>query len=145
MRKAYVATVTILALIFTSSIFAESNIEKSYYTGKHPKESTKLNAAVSKEKLSTAQFLPLTDITLINATPSNVYVTIPNTTVYDPAYPRVNLHVYNEYQYGDTYLMLKDVYGNAFYSGNVCRRAIVAVYGFPGNYSIYIDREFCNE
>lgn len=147
MRKAYFAAITVLTFFLSSSIFADSDLAKGYYTNKHPKEPVK-EASVSannNKKLSMATFLPTTDITIINATPLLMYVTIPDTNVYDPVYPRVNVHVYNDFQFGDTYLILKDPYGNTFYNGNVCRRAIVTVYGQPGNYSIYMDREFCHE
>jgi|GEM_PF-4990844 len=146
--RQYAFMIALLGGLFVSSVtFAEQKHAKDYYTSSHAKPAAALQMNVVK-KLATvsstaSDFFP-TNITVINASISPIYATIPGSDVYDRVNPQANLHIYNDYLYEDTFLVLKDTFSEAFYSGPVCNRAIMTVYGRPGYYSVHVDNEFCS-
>lgn len=88
---------------------------------------------------------PPTDITIINATSDYIYAIVPNSPVYDYITPGYNDHIYNySPDLMSTYVILQDAYHNTIFSNNVCRLAIMTVYGYAGQYSINIDTDLCN-
>src|SRR6185295_5565392 len=90
-------------------------------------------------------FHPPTDITVINASSNGIYVTVPNSPVNDYLNPGYNDHVYNrDPNLWYTYLVLQDQYRGTFYAANVCRLAIVTVYGYTGHFRINTDSDLCN-
>lgn len=88
---------------------------------------------------------PPTDITIINATNNYIFAVVPGSPINDTLSPGFNDHIYNNNPSAwTTYLMLQDPYRNTFFANNVCRLAIVTVYGAPGAYRLNIDSDLCN-
>jgi hypothetical protein len=87
---------------------------------------------------------PPTDITVINASSSYIYAVVPNSPVNDYITPGYNDHIYNyDPSLFWTYLVLQDTYRTTFYAQNVCREAIVTVYGYTGHFTINVDSDLC--
>ena len=131
MRLSLIAVAALTAASIASS--ATLNLA-DYYSTQHP-------ALSSKAKSIT---FPPTDITVINASVSPIYAIVPNSPVYDLIYPTANDHIRNNNWYGDTALQLQDSYHGLIFNSNVCRLAVVTVYGQPGSNSVVIDTEYCS-
>ena len=133
MKKIKWATLALTAFLSSSLAFAGTNSLSDYYSTMHPKASV----AGGKNLLH-----PNTDISVINATSSYIYVVVPG-AINDYLNPGYNDHIYSPNGY-DTYLVLQDPYRNTFLAANVCRLAIVTAYGYPGNYRWNIDDDLCH-
>lgn len=134
MEKFKLSVVALTSLLSTSIAFAGTTLS-DFYTTMHPKTNVALKNMIH----------PPVDVTVINASTSYIYVRVYGTVVHDYLRPGFNDHVYN---YDSTMwsvpIMLEDPRGNVFYNENVCRLAIVTVYGNPGNYRINTDNDLCN-
>ncbi len=113
-----------------------SNAAPMNYTSTlHPGAGAALNATLH----------PPTDITIINATNNYIYAVVPGSPINDALSPGFNDHIYNNNASAwTTYVLLQDPYRNTFFANNVCRLAIVTVYGAPGAYRLNIDNDLCN-
>lgn len=132
MKKIALAALIVSSLLSSTFSFANS-IANNYASSLHPKANIAANLMLH----------PPTDITIINASTNYIYAVIPN-FVNDLITPGNNDHLYG-YQEGvwSTYIMLQDPNHNTFFSTNVCRLAIVTVYGGPGSYRITTDSDLC--
>ncbi len=125
------------ALISTAVLFAANTFAADL---------SKLYADQQATKATRAERLlhPYTDITIITASPSPFYVTVPGTSIN----VRMQNGSYNTHLHADTsysqYLVLKDIYQNAFFGAYVCPLAIVTVYGTTGNQQAAVDADLCS-
>lgn len=149
MRLFYGIMTMVILLLFTSEVLADAAMAKHYYTTKRlhklPAEKTTLPATVLSGLKSYIH--PLTNITVINASVDTIYAVVTANNIYQlyqAVYPRGYLHIYEDDLFDPTYLVLKDPYSNDFFSGYVCRRAIITVFGQPGSYLVQNDRDFCD-
>lgn len=86
----------------------------------------------------------LTDITVINASRDGIYTWFPYRGIKDYVRPTYNEHFWDDDPYVvDTRLVMQDAYGRTFWEGNVCRLAIVTVYGYTGNFGWVVDSHLC--
>lgn len=132
MKKISLFSLIFATLLFSSSIFAANTALKTYGSTLHP-------------AAGAALLHPPTDITIINATNDGIYAVVPGSPIYDYLNPGFNDHIYNsDPNNWYTFLVLQDPYRNQFFSGTVCRLAIVTVYGYRGNYRINTDSDLCN-
>lgn len=131
MKKLAFAMAVTVAMTFGANAFAE----------KLEGYSSKLSPALGASKK--ANFTWPTNITVINASSGYIYVTVPNTNIYDYVQPRLNDHVYNQYGSVFTNIVLRDQYNTPFYSQVVCPYAIVTVHGYTGNYTVNTDSDLC--
>lgn len=128
---------TAVAVLSVSSAFANPASLSDYYSSVRPQ--------ATASKTLQASLHPATDITVINASTNYIYAVVPNSPVNDLLNPGFNDHIYNTNpNVWSTYLVLQDPYRATFYSANVCRLAIVTVYGSPGHYRINTDTDLCN-
>lgn len=134
MKKMLLASLFAVGMISTNA-FAYTQPLYQYSSTLHPQSAS-----------SGASLLhPPTDITVINASSSSIYAVVPNSPVNDYLTPGYNDHIYNyDPNLFYTYLVLQDAYRATFFAGNVCRLAIVTVYGYTGNFSWNIDSDLCN-
>jgi hypothetical protein len=125
-------TSVLFALLLSTSAFSTTAINSQYGSTQHP--------------LQTKNLLhPPTDITVVNASGSYFYAIVPNSPISDYITPGTNDHIYNyNPNIYTTWVVLNDVYGNTFYSNNVCREAIITVAGYTGNFRINTDTDLCN-
>jgi hypothetical protein len=136
MKKSGLLALITTAVIFSSSVFAADQPSKNLFTKMVP------SAADTTAK---SLLHPPTNITVVNASSSYIYVTIPGTAVNDYLRPGINDHIYsNDPNVFYWYLLLKDTYNRAIYSGQVCREAIVVVTGYTGNFTFNTDSDLCN-
>lgn len=135
MEKFKLSVVVIAGLLSSSIAFAGTNLS-SFYSSMHPKT----DVATLKTMMH-----PPTDVTIVNASSSYIYAGVFGTTIHDFVKPGFNDHIYNyDANIWYTPLLLEDPSGNYFFNQNVCRLAVVTVYGYPGNYRINTDSELCN-
>lgn len=134
MKKLLLASLAAVGFI-SSAAFAYTQPLYTYSSTLHPQAAN-----------SSASLLhPPTDITVINASANPIYAVVPNSPVNDYLTPGYNDHIYNyDPNLWYTYLVLQDAYRTTFFSANVCRLAIVTVYGYTGNFSWNIDTDLCN-
>lgn len=124
-----------VALTLSSTAFAANPTLNQYSSTMHPQSGNVLNTLLH----------PPTDITVVNASGDYIYAVVPYSPVNDYLSPGFNDHIYNnDPNVWNTYLVLQDVYRNTFYATNVCRLAIVTVYGYTGNFRINVDSDLCN-
>jgi hypothetical protein len=132
MKKISLFSLIFATLLFSSSIFAASPSLKTYGSTLHP-------------LAGAAMLHPPTDITIVNGTTGGIYSVVPGSPIYDYINPGYNNHIYNsDPNIWSTYLVLLDGWRNQFFSGTVCRLAIVTVYGYTGNYRVNTDSDLCN-
>lgn len=132
MKKLTLVVFALFSTFFSCALFA-SNIDlNQYYSTLHPS--------------SPKNFMhPPTDISVINATSSFIYVVVPGTSVNDYLTPGFNDHIYGSNPNSfSTYIVLQDPYRNTFFADSVCRLAIVTAYGNIGSYRLNIDSDLCN-
>lgn len=123
---------SIFAFVFSASVYASGSALEKYSSSLHPTFAANL-------------LHPLTDITVVNASSSYIYAVVPNSPINDYVSPGRNDHIYNnDPNVWNTYLVLQDSYRSTFYSANVCRLAIVTVYGTNGHFTINNDTDLCN-
>ena len=141
MKKIYFCLATLASLMFTSLAFAaDASVNSGYYSDLHPK--TTLNAAKSN-------FAPATDIAVVNTTAGLIYAVVPNSPINDALASQANDisqnndHIHHDTLTSDTYIILQDPYRNAFFSKNVCRLALITVYGNVGSYRVHVDDDQC--
>lgn len=124
----------ISALFISASAFASTGLQQ-YSSTFHPLTT----------KATTNLLHPPTAITVVNATSDYVYVVVPNSPIYDRIAPGLNDHITNsDPNIWYTNLQVKDSYHNTFFNYNLCRLAIVTVYGYYGHYSWNVDDHLCN-
>lgn len=132
--KKFKLSIIAFASLASASIALAGNSLSDYYTSQHPKTNTAVKNLLH----------PPTDITVINASSSYIFVHIPGTNIMDLLNPGYNDHIYNwNGNVWYTPLQLQDPYHSAFYNGNMCRLSIVTVYGNPGHYRINTDDDLC--
>jgi len=135
MKRIIKSSLVGVALLAASSAFAYTKPLYTYSSTFHASSTTAQATLVH----------PPTDITVINASSNFIYVTVPNSPINDYLQPGYNDHVYNyDPNLWFTYLVLQDQYRATFYSANVCRLAIVTVYGYTGHFRINVDSDLCN-
>lgn len=129
------AALAISALMMSVSAMASVSGLQAYGSTQHP-------AAVS---ISKNMLHPPTDITVVNASASPIYAVVPNSPVDDYLVTGATTHIYNyDPNLFWTYLVLQDAYGSTFFANNVCREAIVTVWGYYGNFTIKTDSDLCS-
>lgn len=121
-------------LVSSTVAFAGQSVLSGYYSSQHPQTTLAAKATL----------FPPTDITITNASNNTIYAAVPNSPIYDTIYAGNNDHIRHNTYYGDTFISLQDPNHNQFWSGSVCRLALVTVYGNPGSYRVNVDREYCN-
>lgn len=84
-----------------------------------------------------------TDIMINNYAADSFYIMVPNSIVHAMIYPNSFFRVFHKYYYGDTHIILKDMYQKSFFDGYVCRHAMISVSGSRYNYNVNIDRSLC--
>lgn len=129
MKKHLSVVAAVVGLVAAS--VAVANPSSGYFSTLHP-----------ASQLSAAAMVPATDISIINASPSYFYVDVPN-AVYDQVVPGVNDHIRHPTYTGNTFMDFHDYNGNVFWSGSLCRYAIVTVYGYTSA-NVGVDNELCN-
>lgn len=139
--KKILTLLAVLGLLFAPISFAATSKTGGYYSTQHPKVATATTAATKSGSY------PYTDITVVNSSYDVIYTIVPGTPIDDRVYPNGNDHIYNDdpniYW---THLVLLDPYRDwirPIFDGTVCSRAIVTVYGGPGNYNTYINSNAC--
>lgn len=117
----------------TTWAFAAADLS-GYYSSMHPKTGVALKKAMLH---------PPTDITIVNASSNYIFAIVPN-AINDMINPGFNDHIYNNNPgVWTTYLVLQDPFHNDFFRDNVCREAVITVYGGPGSYRINVDNDLC--
>ncbi|MBA3660583.1 MAG: hypothetical protein H0W64_02550 [Gammaproteobacteria bacterium] len=135
MRKIQLCATALMSLFTASVAFASSDMLSNYYSSQRPQATAAIKASLH----------PPTDITVINASTSHIYAVVPNSPINDLINPGFNDHIYNTNpNVWSTLLVLQDPYRGTFFNANVCRLAIVTVYGTPGSYRINTDTDLCN-
>lgn len=121
-------------LVSSTVAFAGQSVLSGYYSSQHPQTTLAAKATM----------FPPTDITVTNASSNTIFVVVPNSPINDTVYAGTNDHIRHNTYYGSTTISLQDPNHNQFWSGAVCRLALVTVYGTPGNYRTNVDNELCN-
>lgn len=117
--------------------FAAANTN-GYYSTQHAKTTVGTKAAAK------AAFYPYTDISIVNYSYNMIYATVPGTPVYDSIAPYGTDHIYNDNpSIYWTHLVLLDPNHRIFFEHDVCRRALVTVYGSNGSYTTNINSNAC--
>jgi hypothetical protein len=133
MKRLVLSALVSTTLIFSATTFAAPS--KQYYS----------TLGSSKINLSSTMVHPPVDISIINASSSSIYTVVPGSPINDLLNPGYNNHIYNyDNNVYYTYLVLQDVYHNSFYAYNVCKLAIVTVFGYTGHFTITTDNDLCN-
>lgn len=134
MKRIITSSLMGVALFAAASAWAYTNPLYTYSSTMHP-------STASQSTL----LHPPTDITVINASSSYIYAVVPNSPINDYLTPGYNDHIYNyDPNLWWTNLVLQDNYRATFFNANVCRLAIVTVYGYTGNFKINVDTDLCN-
>lgn len=134
MEKKLVSALIAIATLAVAQISFAGNVANSYQTTKAVSGNTKATACPCQHA---------TDINVKNISYDNFYVLVPNTTVNDIVPTGFDMHLIHDTFYGETHLVLKDLYNQNFFDGYVCRHAKVVVSGSRYNYNINIDRSLC--
>src|SRR3990167_6375326 len=110
MNKRIGAVFASLGLLSASFSFASQPNLNGYYSSQHP------STTVSKA----AMVFP-TSITIFNSSSDPMFVEVPNTPIHDYVSPGNTDHIHHDSYYGDTHLVLRDVYyPNVFFDNYVC-------------------------
>lgn len=133
MKRFSLVTFISAAIIFSSSVFAAPSMTQFSST-------VNKSMSVASAKLTH----PLTAITVINATNAGIYATVPNTPVYQYISSGYNGHITHPDAIYSTNVLIRDPYQNVVFNFNLCRLAIVTVYGYYGHYGYNIDDHLCN-
>lgn len=135
MKKIYLCLTALLSFAYAAFTFAEPATTKGYFSIVRPGIEQSVKNALAH---------PPTDITIINASSSGIFVVVPNSPINDFVNFGYNDHVYNsDVNSTFTYIVLQDPFHNTFFSSNVCRLAIITVYGNQGAYRINTDSDLC--
>lgn len=146
MKKYALGFAAVMSLIFATVGFAENTVNKTnkesgYYSSLHPLMNETKTAAVKGANL----FPSLTDITVINASLSPIYVIVPGTPIDDMLYPNSSPdHIRNNSGAFYTDIVIEDPYSQIFFDETVCERALIIIYGTPNAYNVNVDNEYCN-
>ena len=121
MKKTTQLLIALASLMLTTVVFAKAeNVNLSnYYSAQHPR----MNVALA----ATANFVPATDITIVNNTPDYIFVGVPHTPIYDRVASGATDHIFHDTNYGPTELQLEDYMGYPFFDDLVSARAVVIV------------------
>lgn len=135
MKKLALASAAILGSLFLTTAMATTKDSTNGFT-------FQVYKGVQATIRSTMH--PFTDISIINASSDDIYMSTPNVPVTKQIPRGYNGHITNtDPNSYYTYVTLSDPFGNVFFSRSVCRLDILTVYGYPGNYSINEDTELC--
>lgn len=105
----------------------------------------KFGSAMQSGKSANNLVHHLTDITVINASRDGIYTWFPYRGIKDYVRPTFNEQFWDDDPgVWNTHLVLQDYYQRTFWEGDVCRLAIVTVYGYTGNFGWNIDSHLCN-
>ncbi len=155
MKKIFLSLIAIMSLVSTSFVFADTSnavtgasefnitAAKGYSSKKNKLQNAVFKNANAKLNASTSAYYA-TNITVINASSELIYTYVPGSGIYDSIFPTENDHILNGSYSGNTYVVLQDPNYSTFYQGYMCRYAITTVFGYPGNYRIFIDAMLCN-
>ena len=131
MKRISLLSLVTAAIIFSTSVFAAPSMAK-------------FSSTTGKSIASATLTHPLTAITVINATNSGFYATVPNTPVYQYISSGFNGHITHPDAIYSTNVLIRDPYQNVVFNFNLCRLAIVTIYGYYGHYGYNIDDHLCN-
>lgn len=131
MKRISLVTLVSAVLIFSSSVFAGKSVAQ-------------YSSTANKSMSSMTLTHPLTAITVVNASSSGIYATVPNTPVYQYIVSGYNGHITNPDAIWQTNVLIRDVYHNVVFNFNLCRLAIVTITGYTGSFRYNIDDHLCN-
>ncbi|HTM64381.1 MAG TPA: hypothetical protein VL360_07770 [Gammaproteobacteria bacterium] len=131
MKRISIFTLLSALVVFSSTVFAAPSMAK-------------LNSVVNKSMSVANLTHPLTAITVINASSSPIYVTVPNTPIYDYLTSGYNDHITHPDAIWSTNVVIRDVYHAPVFNFSLCRLAIVTIYGYTGHFSYNIDDHLCH-
>jgi hypothetical protein len=130
MKKISLISLVSALMIFSCSAFAGSATFGSA-----------VEATVNKSSLKHH----VTDITVINASRDGIYTWFPYRGIKDYVRPTFNEHFWDDDPgIWTTRMVLQDAYQRTFLEADVCRLAIVTVYGYTGNFGWVIDSHLCS-
>lgn len=131
MKKMFLKTALVSLLAISAQAQAATG---GYYSTLHPQAAS----------LAVSTLVPATDITVVNASPGVIYDEVPN-AIYDAVTPGINDHIRHPTFTGNTFINLRanDLNRTIFWSGYVCRYAILTVYGITAA-NVGVDNEYCN-
>src|SRR5579862_4166024 len=124
MKKILTTVAAVVSAFAVSMACAETPKNNGYFSSMNPGAGSK------------SLTVPATNITVINMTDGYIYVTVPGTTISDMVYTGKSDTISNDGLYRDTHLALLDFNHATFFDQFVCRRAIVTVDGYTGNFHI---------
>ena len=140
MKKYYLSLVMVIGFMTASFALAAPQVTAStsngYFSAQHSQP--------SKGSIKAANLVPPTDITIINASNDFIVASVIDTTFSTTIYSDSNDHIRNYEYAGMTPIALRGPYGSSFFTRNVCRYAVLTVYGQPGSYRVNVDSEYCN-
>ncbi len=136
MKKMSALLLVAAGLTMSAATFAAD--ANGYYSAQHPKMNLTATAA---------NFAPATAITIVNGSQDMIYAVVQDQygkdLLTDSVYQEKHDHIRHDTNYGTTRLVLRDPNRNTFFDVNVCRRAVVSVFGRSGSFRYNIDEEYC--
>lgn len=146
MKKICLSMLTVTGIVLAPLSFAETQAISGYYsslqsqtssTSSHSLAASASAAPVAKANLAFAD--TRTKITITNSSRTAIQVEVQGTSIKDYLHTNTMDYIRNGNYSGDTYIILKDAWGNQFWGGNVCNHAIIDVTNSPNTYNYIID------
>jgi hypothetical protein len=141
MNKALLSLAAVSSLLAASLTFANAPANaatnSSYYSTLKPlpKASMQANAAMRA-----------TDIMVVNASSDWISAQVPFTSINDALSPGATDHIYNDYLYGNTQLVIQNSQYFTILNDYVCNHAVVTIANGRtfGSYSVTIYNGYCS-
>jgi|GEM_PF-5998072 hypothetical protein len=147
MKKICLSVIAVTGIVLAPFSFAESQAIGGYYSSLQSQaastSSPSLAASAAPVAKANVAFVDTkTKILITNSSRTAIQVEVQGTSIKDYLHTNTMDYIRNGSYAGDTYIVLKDAWGNQFWGGNVCNHAIIDINNVPNtyNYNIDVDR-----